>query len=352
LFDKPPRPLVLGCAGPRLGSDERRFFAAADPLGFILFARNCREPDEVQALVAELRQCVGRADAPVLIDQEGGRVQRLRPPRWRAYPAAGRLARLPDGLAEEAVWLGARLVADDLARLGITVDCAPVLDLPVPGADAVIGDRAYGGDPARVAALARACCEGLLAGGVLPVLKHVPGHGRALVDSHLACPRVTASRAALAASDFAPFRALALMPWAMTAHIVFAAIDDGTPATLSRPVIEGVVRGEIGFDGVLISDDLSMGALAHAGVDEACGDSALGACAVQALDAGCDLLLHCNGILDEMAVLAEAVPPLAAAGARRVARAELQRRGAMREFDRAAALARFEALEALEALAP
>ena len=208
-----------------------------------------------------MRDSVGRADAPVLIDQEGGRVARLRPPHWRAYPSAAQIAALPDPQAVEAARLGARLIADDLARLGITLDCLPVLDLPVAGADPVIGDRAYGGEPDRVARLARAVCDGLLEGGVLPILKHIPGHGRARVDSHYACPVVVTGHDELSRSDFAPFRALAAMPWAMTAHIVYRAIDPAAPGDVFPDVIDEIIRGEIGFDGVLISDDLSMRAL-------------------------------------------------------------------------------------------
>src|SRR5271166_926504 len=196
-----PRAIVFGCSGEALTAAERGFFAAADPLGFILFRRNCRSPDQVRELVASLRDCGGRADAPVLIDQEGGRVARLRPPYWRIYPSAARIASLPDPAAATAARLGARLIADDLAHLGITVDCAPVLDLPVAAADPVIGDRAYGSEPGRVARLARAVCEGLLEGGVLPVIKHIPGHGRARVDSHDACPVVETAREELSYSD-------------------------------------------------------------------------------------------------------------------------------------------------------
>lgn len=238
--------------------------------------------------------------------------------------------------AEEAVRLGARLIADDLAALGITIDCLPVLDLPVPGADKVIGDRAYGSDPARVAALGRAACEGLLAGGVLPTIKHMPGHGRALVDSHHACPRVDAGREMLSRTDFAPFRALADMPWAMTAHVVFTAIDPERPVTLSPTAIAEVIRGEIGFDGVLISDDLSMGALG----------GALGDRAALALAAGCDVALHCNGKAEEMAEIAARVPPLCAAAMARVVCGEARRQASRRDFDRATAEARFDAMTA------
>jgi beta-N-acetylhexosaminidase len=243
---------------------------------------------------------------------------------------------LPDPLAAEAARLGARLIADDLAELGITVDCVPVLDLPAPGSDPVIGDRAFGTEPVRVAALGRAVCDGLLAGGVLPVIKHIPGHGRARVDSHRACPRVEAERAILAQSDFAPFAALAAMPWAMTAHIVFAAIDDTAPATFSRRLIDTIIRGEIGFDGVLLSDDISMGAL----------DGTLAERARRALDAGCDLALHCSGVMDEMVEIADAVRPLSPATRTRIAGAEKLRHDRHEAFDRRAAERRFDELMA------
>lgn len=321
-----------------MGDDERDFFRAVNPLGFILFQRNCQTPDQVQALVAALRAAVGRADAPVLIDQEGGRVARLKPPHWPAYPAAAALAALGGERAREAVRLGARLIADDLAGLGITVDCLPVLDIPVAGADAVIGDRAYGDNAAAVTALGRAACEGLLAGGVLPVLKHIPGHGRATVDTHHALARVTAPQAALAASDFAPFRALADMPLAMTAHIVYTAYDAERPATLSRRVIESAIRSSIGFDGLLLTDDLSMRALGGGFAARAAG----------ALEAGCDVVLHCNGDRAEMTEVAGAVGALSAAARARADRAEA-RRGAAQPLDRPALEARLRALVAGEA---
>jgi beta-N-acetylhexosaminidase len=227
-----------------------------------------------------------------------------------------------------------RLTADDLAQLGITVDAAPVLDLPVPGADAVIGDRAYGDEPARVARLGRAACEGLLAGGVLPVVKHIPGHGRARVDSHKALPMVDAKAATLEATDFAPFRALADMPWAMTAHLVLNAIDAARPATLSPVVIDTIIRGSIGFDGVLVSDDIEMGALAGTIGEKVAG----------ALAAGCDAVLHCSGRLDAMREAAAAASPLTAAALRRVARGEALRRASVEAFDRREAEVRFDAL--------
>jgi beta-N-acetylhexosaminidase len=334
--DGRPRAIILGCAGERLSPQERRLFTAADPLGFILFRRNCQARDQLRALVAELRDCLGRPDAPVLVDQEGGRVARLAPPEWRAYPAAAAIAALPDPQATEAAGLAGRLIADDLAGVGITVDCAPVLDLPARGADPVIGDRAWGTEPARTTHLASAFCEGLLAGGVLPVIKHIPGHGRAGVDSHHACPRIEASRAILAHSDFAPFRALSAMPWAMTAHVVFADLDDSAPVTFSRRIVDTIIRGEIGFGGVLLSDDISMGALA----------GTLGERTRRALDAGCDLVLHCTGVLAEMAEIVEAAPPLSPAAQARVARGEAWRRRRRRAFDSRAAAARLAELTA------
>ncbi|MGC2412899.1 MAG: beta-N-acetylhexosaminidase [Stellaceae bacterium] len=334
--DPLPCALVLGCAGEHLTSEERRFFAEANPLGFVVFRRNCRTRDQLRALVGELRASVGREDAPVLVDQEGGRVARLRPPEWRRYPSAAQIAALPDPLAAEAARLCARLIAEDLAELGITVDCAPVLDLPVERADPVIGDRAFGSEPARVSRLGRAFCEGLLGGGVLPVIKHIPGHGRARVDSHRACPRVEADRAELSESDFAPFRSLAAMPWAMTAHIVYAAIDDRAPATFSRSLIDTIIRGEIGFEGVLVSDDISMGAL----------DGGFAERTRRALDAGCDLVLHCNGVIAEMAEIVEAAPPLSPLTRARIARGEALRRQSREDFDRDAAERRFAELMA------
>jgi beta-N-acetylhexosaminidase len=258
-----PRAVLFGCAGKTLDPHERDFFRDTDPLGFILFARNCETPEQIRSLVADLRASVGRADAPILIDQEGGRVARLRPPHWRLYPSGAQIAALGSN-APEAARAAARLIADDLSALGISVDCLPVLDLSFPGADAVIGDRSFGADPDRVAELGRAVCEGLLSGGVLPVIKHIPGHGRGTVDSHFALPVVETPRAALEATDFAPFHKLNDMGWAMTAHIVYSALDAARPATLSPTVIDGVIRRDIGFDGVLVSDDLSMQASAAA----------------------------------------------------------------------------------------
>lgn len=333
-----PKAVILGCAGPWLTEDERRFFAEAEPVGFILFARNCETPDQVKALVDDLRACVTRADAPVLIDQEGGRVARLRPPQWRAAPAPavfGRLAaRNPDNAAR-AAWLNARLLAEELSPLGVTVDCTPLLDVPVPGAHDVIGDRAFGRDPETIVMLGRAVCEGLLAGGVLPVVKHVPGHGRAGVDSHAELPTVEAPQRDLRDQDFRPFAALADAPWAMTAHVVYTALDPERPATTSPTVVGDVIRREIGFDGVLVSDDLSMQALTGSLRDRT----------EAALAAGCDLALHCNGDSTEMTEVVEGAAELTPAADRRLMRAEIRRRIAkVPDFDAEAGLAELNGL--------
>lgn len=333
---KAPRAAILGVEGPRLGDAERRFFAEADPLGFILFKRNCENPAQLRELVGDLRASVGRGDCPVLIDQEGGRVARLGPPHWRHPPAAMTFARLADDdldRAGEAARLNARLIAADLADAGITVDCAPVLDIPVPGAHDVIGERAHGATPDLVATLGRAVCEGLLEGGVLPVIKHIPGHGRATADTHFDLPVVTASEAELQRTDFAPFRLLNDMPWAMTGHVVYAAIDATAPVTTSRTAIDRVIRGFIGFDGLLVSDDLSMNAL----------KGTLGERTRAALDAGCDIALHCNGKLDEMRWVAAASPRLGDAGMARVERGEMLRH-APDALDRAGAVEQLAAL--------
>ncbi|HEY3916837.1 MAG TPA: beta-N-acetylhexosaminidase [Stellaceae bacterium] len=326
------KPVIFGCEGFALSDSERAFFRDADPLGFILFGRNCDAPEQIRRLVADLRESIGRRDAPVLIDQEGGRVARLKPPHFRAYPPAAAIAGLGRA-AREAAWLAARLIADDLGQLGITVDCAPVLDVPVSGADPVIGDRAWGEKPAIIAENGLAVCDGLMAGGVLPVIKHIPGHGRATVDSHRALPVVETPRAELDSTDFAPFRALAGMPWAMTAHVLYTTLDPDRPATLSPRVIAEAIRSEIGFDGVLLSDDLSMAALG----------GKIEARARDALTAGCDLVLHCNGILDEMQAIAAAVGPMSEDARRRVAAGEA-RREAPRAFDRVATEQRLAAL--------
>ena len=332
------RALILGCAGKTLSPEEAAFFRDVRPWGFILFKRNIGTPAEVRALTAALRDCVGRDAAPILIDQEGGRVQRMGPPHWPAYPAGGRYGRL-DGAATAIARLGARLMAHDLAEVGINVDCAPVLDVPEAGAHDVIGDRAYGTTPDSVAKIGRAVAEGLMAGGVLPVMKHVPGHGRAACDSHHGLPVVDTTLEALAAQDFRPFRALRDLPMAMSAHVVFTAIDPERPATQSAVVIRDVIRGTIGFDGLLMTDDLSMNALTGSFRDRT------GA----AFAAGIDVGLHCNGAMDEMRAVAEAAPPLAGAPARRAAAALARLDGAGEGFDLGEARARFAAAMAAAA---
>jgi len=319
--------VIYGCEGPRLTEWERGFFAEADPLGFILFARNCVDPDQLRALVSALRATVGRDEAPVLIDQEGGRVTRLKPPAWRAAPAAGvfdELAQRNLETACEAAEVNARLLALELRALGIDVDCLPLLDLRLPEGHGIIGDRALGSDPEQVIALGRAVCKGLASAGVTPVIKHMPGHGRAHVDTHEALPQVDASLEVLRDSDFRPFKALAEAPWGMTAHIVFTAIDPERPATTSPKVISEIIRGEIGFDGLLLTDDLSMSALS----------GGLGERAGAALAAGCDVALHCNGERSEMEAVAAAVSPLTPAAEARLAcgRAELGSAPPVAEF--------------------
>lgn len=294
--------MILGSSGPNLTADEIALYRDERPWGFILFARNCLEPAQISDLVAAMRDTVGRPDAPVLIDQEGGRVQRIRPPMIERYPSAAALGELYRRDREQglrAAWLMSRLHAFDLIKLGINVDCLPVLDVPIEGASNVIGDRAYGFDPKTVSDMGRAAAEGLKAGGVLPVMKHIPGHGRGMADSHHELPVVAASRAELEAHDFLPFIALKDELMAMSAHIVFTAIDPDEPATISRKVIEEIIRGHIGFDGLLMSDDTSMNAL----------KGTIGERAARIVGGGCDIVLHCNGVMEEMrAVVKEAIP--------------------------------------------
>ncbi|MCJ2053087.1 beta-N-acetylhexosaminidase [Methylobacterium sp. J-070] len=326
------RALILGCAGKSLSAEEAAFFRDVRPWGFILFKRNIGLPEEVRALTDSLRDCLGSERAPILIDQEGGRVQRMGPPHWPAYPAGGRYGRL-NGSAATIARLGARLMAHDLSEVGINVDCAPILDVPAPGAHDIIGDRAYGTNPASVAEIGRAIAEGLMAGGVLPVMKHIPGHGRAACDSHHALPVVDATREALAAQDFGPFRALADLPMAMSAHVVFAAIDPDRPATQSATVIREVIRTAIGFDNLLMTDDLSMQALTGSFRERA----------QRAFAAGVDIGLHCNGAMDEMRAVAEAAPALEGRAAERAAAALARLDPAAEDFDLPEARARFAA---------
>jgi len=307
------RAFICGCSSTVLTADEEAFIRDSDPWGLILFKRNVLDREQMRALTDRFREITGRADAAVLIDQEGGRVQRMAANHWPAYPSAARLAAASTDPAEQvqAVFLATRLIAHDLAEVGVNVDCLPVLDLPVAGSHAIIGDRAYGEDAETVARLGRAAAEGLLAGGVLPVFKHVPGHGRARSDSHLELPTVDTSREELERSDFAPFRANADLPLAMTAHVVFKAIDPERPATLSPVVVSEIIRGFIGFDGLLMSDDLSMKALSGSFRER-----------TQALfAAGVDLGLHCNGNLSEAGEVAAEAPLLAGMALERAERA-------------------------------
>ena len=330
-----PRAFITGLSGLTLTADERAFLREARPWGLILFKRNIQDKNQVADLVREASSELG-GDTPVLIDQEGGRVQRLGPPNWPAYPPGAAYGAIYDrdpaaGLA--AARLGARLIAADLIELGITVDCLPLADVPVRGADQVIGNRAYGETPDQVAAIAAAVAEGLMAGGVLPVLKHIPGHGRANADSHEKLPVVHADRATLEATDFAAFRPLKRIPLGMTAHVVFTAIDPVRPATTSATIIGEVIRGFIGFDGLLMGDDVSMGALSG-GIAERARAS---------LAAGCDLVLHCNGKMDEMRAVASEAPELSG-DAKRRADAALAVRKSPAGIDLAAARSEFAAM--------
>jgi beta-N-acetylhexosaminidase len=305
-------PLVLGLSGTELTAQETALFRAADPAGYILFARYCADPDQLRALTASLRDLAGR-DVAILIDQEGGRVARLKPPHWPVFPAAAVFAeryRVAPVTAITAARANARALAVLLRDLGINVDCLPLLDVGQPETHAIIGDRSYGDSPMQVAALGKATLDGLRDGGVCGVIKHIPGHGRATADSHLELPVVTASRTDLEA-DFAPFRALRAAPVAMTAHVVYTALDADHCASCSRTVITDIIRGDIGFDGLLLSDDIGMAALSGTMPERA----------QAVLAAGCDAALHCSGDFAEMAALADAAGEISDAGAARLARA-------------------------------
>lgn len=308
-----PLAVTFGCEGPELSDAEFRLFREADPVGFVVFRRNCKDPAQLLRLTDRMREAVGRS-APVLVDQEGGRVQRLRPPIWAKDPSARTIGDLyrrnPErGLA--SVELLARSIASDLLACGVDVNAVPVVDVGHPFTHDVIGDRAYGEDVDQVIALGRAMADAMLRAGVQPIMKHIPGHGRTLCDSHQDLPRVTVGLDVLTSVDFVPFKALADLPWAMTAHIVFDALDPDRPATQSPIVINDVVRGTLDFQGVLVSDDLSMEAL----------DGTIDQRALSSLSAGCDIALHCNGKLDEMETLAATVPPLTQDASVRLARA-------------------------------
>jgi beta-N-acetylhexosaminidase len=304
---------IYGLEGIELTADERAFFRDADPAGFILFKRNCESPAQLLALTDSLRDLAGRPDLPILIDQEGGRVARMMPPEWPAFPAAERFALLYDAApssAIEAARSNARAIALTLRSCGVNVDALPLLDVRQAGASDIIGDRALGSEPMQVAALGRAVLDGLASAGVVGIIKHMPGHGRALVDSHKELPVVTASAEVLE-SDLEPFERLAWASMGMTAHVVYTAWDPDRPASLSPKVIGEIIRGRIGFDGFLMSDDIGMEALA--------GD--FGSRAAGVVAAGCDVALHCSGKMDEMIAVAGSVPSLSAEGEARLARA-------------------------------
>src|ERR1700678_3192652 len=330
------RAFITGVAGPELSAAEREFIRLERPWGFILFKRNIETPEQVFLLVRQLRESISDPQAPVLIDQEGGRVQRFGPPHWPIYPPGavfGALYDIDRALGLSAARLSARLIAADLIEIGVTVDCRPLADVPVPGADAVIGNRAYGTEPRKVAAIARAVTEGLEQGGILPVLKHIPGHGRDTADTHFRLPVVDTPRTELERVDFAAFQPLADLPMAMTAHVVFSALDPAHPATTSATIIEQVIRGVIGFQGLLMSDDVSMNALA--------GSIAERTRAIVA--AGCDMVLHCNGKLDEMREVAAETPELSGKALQRAGMA-LASRKPPQPFDRLAARAELDDL--------
>lgn len=328
-----PNASILGCAGPRLEADEAAFFRAADPWGFILFARNIEDPAQLARLTAALRASVGRA-APILIDQEGGRVQRMAPPHWAAWPPAQDQITAAGAGAARVMWLRARLMAADLRAVGIDVNCAPLADIATPQTHPFLRNRLYGTDADSVARIGRAVADGLLAGGVLPVLKHIPGHGRALADSHHDLPLVEAGLSALHSGDFAPFRALRDLPMAMTAHIIFTALDPDAPVTTSPRGI-AAIRGDIGFGGLLMSDDISMNALS----------GSIAARSAASIAAGCDLVLHCNGDMAEMAEVVEASGAMGPAATAR-AEAALACRRAPAPIDIAALRAELDALSA------
>ncbi len=328
---------IIGLSGPVLTDAERDFIRAERPWGFILFRRNIETPAQVTVLTTEARAVLGDAGAPILVDQEGGRVQRFRPPHWPLYPAGAAFGQLYDvdaALGLQAARLSARLIADDLTQVGVNVDCLPLADVPIPGANDVIGDRAYGAEPAKVAAIARAVAEGLEQGGILPILKHIPGHGRAMADSHLSLPTVDTPRDELERIDFAAFKPLADLPMAMTAHVVFSAIDPVHPATTSATMIERVIRGLIGFQGLLMSDDVGMHALAGSFAERTRG----------LLAAGCDMVLHCSGVMDEMREIARETPELSGKALARAKAALASRKAPSKPFDRVAARAELDGL--------
>lgn len=326
---------IFGCSGPELTSGEAAFFRDCNPWAFILFARNIETPDQVRKLCTDLRESVGR-DALIFVDQEGGRVQRFKPPHWRKAPWAGAFGDLYGHnrkAALRATWLNFRLIADELRAVGVTANCAPVLDVPVWGADPIISDRAFSWNPNEMIKMAHACMAGLTAGGVVPVIKHLPGHGRATVDSHKALPVIEESLETLRNSDFLPFQAFPEAPMAMTAHVVLSAIDPDVPVTISPRAMKTIIRGELGYDGLVMSDDLDMKALK--------GD--LTTLTEQTLKAGCDVALQCSGNLPSMVKIAKGLRPLKGEALRRATMAELMSDVA-ESFDKTSALAEYDGL--------
>ncbi len=326
--------VIFGCEGTVLSDWERDFFAESNPFGFILFKRNCDTPEQLRHLTYDLREAIGREDAPILVDQEGGRVTRLKPPHWRAAPAPGRLGKLIEedpALAEEAVRLNTQLLSAEVMNVGLNVNCVPSLDLAFPGAHDVIGDRAFAAEPEAAAKLGKVCIDACLSAGVIPVIKHMPGHGRAMVDSHLSLPVVDATLEELKASDFEPFRLRSDAPWAMTGHVVYTAVDPDHPATASSMVVKDIIRDYIGFEGLLLTDDLSMEAL----------DGDLGQRTAAAMAAGCDIALHCNGKADEMQAVA-ANSRIISEEARDRAAAASKRLGTLEDFEYKEAVARLD----------
>jgi beta-N-acetylhexosaminidase len=330
---------IYGLEGFGLTDEERRFFIDAEPAGFILFRRNCENPEQLLRLTESLRDLIGRDDVPILIDQEGGRVARMRPPEWPAFPPAEKfsnLYRVAPSSAIEAVRSNARALGLMLRSCGINVNALPLLDVRQEGASDIIGDRSLGSEPMQVAALGRAVLDGMASAGVVGIIKHIPGHGRALVDSHKELPVVTASAEELE-TDLEPFERLASAPIGMTAHVVYTAWDAERPASLSPVVIREIIRERIGFDGWLMSDDLGMEALK--------GD--FGSRAAGVVAAGCDVALHCSGRMDEMVAVASAVPPMTAEGHERLARAMAATRIELEPLDFAAEIAKRDQLLAL-----
>ncbi len=334
-------PAIFGLSGLTLTDDERAFFKDADPAGYIVFGRNCQDRAQLRALTDDLRAIHGRDRTFICIDQEGGRVARMKPPEWSAFPAGAAfdaLYQIAPASAIEAARVNAEALARELAEVGITVDCHPPLDIPQPGAHDVIGDRALGRDPMQVAALGRAILDGFARAGVLGCIKHMPGHGRSQADTHKEMPTVTASAEELEL-DIAPFRALADTPVGMTGHLLFTAWDDANPATLSPTVIADVIRGQIGFDGLLMTDDIDMEALSGTIPERS----------ERAIAAGCDLVLNCWARMDDMIGIATRLPALSGKGAERLDRALASMGDVPNSFDTVELLAKRDALLAVSA---